>query len=309
MTARVASTVPRMAAACLAGFLWGTGSLVVNLLVRRHGYSPQSISFWRFVLGSLALLAVFGWRMPWRRLLREGGALLAAGVVIAGYVLAWFVGIACIGAAIPTLIALCLPPVFVTLWALARGESRPDVELAALLAVALAGTLGLVGGGHADGGASGAPVTAGLWVAGVAASLASALLYAAFTLVSPGLSRRWGASSATTALTVVATSVMALSGLVRPLQVPHEATPEAWLLYLGMVTAALALLAFNWGAARLTPTALTLATLVEPLTAVVLAATFLGERLASLQWLGAALLLCSLYGWGRREARAPAGHV
>lgn len=294
-----------MAAACTAGFLWGTGSLVVNLLVHRHGYSPQSISFWRFVLGSLALLAVFGRGMPWRQVGREGGALLAAGVVMASYVLAWFIGIACIGAAIPTLIALCLPPLFVTLWAWGRGQLPVDAELLALLALALAGTVGLVAGGqNPDGASAAAGASAGRWVAGIAASLASALLYAGFTVVSPGLSRRWGASHATTALTVVATVVMGLSGLVWPLQVPHEATPEAGLLYLGMVTAALALLAFNWGAARLTPTALTLATLVEPLTAVALAAAFLGERLGPWQWVGAGLLMASLYGWGRREARS-----
>jgi drug/metabolite transporter, DME family len=100
-------------------------------------------------------------------------------------------------------------------------------------------------------------------------------------------------------LTLVATAVMALSGLVWPLQLPHEATPEAWLLYLGMVTAALALLAFSWGAARLSPTALTVATLVEPLTAVLLAAAFLGERLQPAQWLGALLLMGGIWGLGR----------
>ena len=51
---RRGSPLPRLAAACLAAFLWGTGSLVVNRLVTQHGYTPQSISFWRFVLGSLA---------------------------------------------------------------------------------------------------------------------------------------------------------------------------------------------------------------------------------------------------------------
>nr|MDP9124494.1 EamA family transporter [Pseudomonadota bacterium] len=99
----------RLGAACGAAFLWGTGSLVVNLLVSRHGYQPQSISFWRFVLGAASLLLVFGRAMPWRRLLREGAPLLGAGAVMASYVLLWFIGIAHIGAAIPTLIALCLP--------------------------------------------------------------------------------------------------------------------------------------------------------------------------------------------------------
>ena len=100
------TTGARLGAACGAAFLWGTGSLVVNLLVARHGYHPQSISFWRFVLGAASLLLVFGRTMPWRRLLREGAPLLAAGAVMASYVLLWFIGIAHIGAAVRTLIAL-----------------------------------------------------------------------------------------------------------------------------------------------------------------------------------------------------------
>ena len=284
----------RLGAACGAAFLWGTGSLVVNLLVARHGYRPQSISFWRFVLGGLALLAVFGRAMPWRRLAREGAPLAVAGCVMALYVLFWFQGIARIGAAIPTLIALCLPPVFVTALGLARGQLRASARLVAVIAAALAGTLLLIVGGGTEGGAR-PGATAGDWMWGVAASIGSALLYAGFTLVSPGLSRRWGAGVATTALTLAATAAMALSGLVWPLQLPREATPEAWLLYLGMVTAALALLAFSWGAARLSPTALTVATLVEPLTAVLLAAAFLGEHLHPAQWLGTALLMAAIW--------------
>ena len=291
----------RLGAACGAAFLWGTGSLVVNLLVVHHGYEPQSISFWRFVLGGAALLAVFGRAMPWRRLLREGAPLVVAGALMASYVLLWFVGIARIGAAIPTLIALCLPPVFVTLWALARGRQRIGVRLVAVLLASIVGAVLLIVGGHGGSGAQ-AGTTAADWVQGVAVSIGSAVLYAVFTSMSPGLSRRWGAGVATTALTLCATAIMALSASVRPLQWPHEATPEAWLLYLGMVTAALALLAFSWGAARLSPTALTVATLVEPLTAVLLAAVFLGERLAAPQWLGGLLLVGGIAGLGSDPA-------
>ncbi len=80
---------------------------------------------------------------------------------------------------------------------------------------------------------------------------------------------------------------------------PTGIPPQAWFLYLGVVTAALALLSFSWGAARLTPMALTVATLVEPLTAVVLAALFLGEQLSVWQWVGGGLLLLSIWGLGR----------
>jgi DME family drug/metabolite transporter len=71
-----------------------------------------------------------------------------------------------------------------------------------------------------------------------------------------------------------------------------------WLAYLGVATTTVALLAFAWGAARLTPTALTVATLLEPLTTVVLAAVLLAQPLAPVAWVGAALLLGALVGLG-----------
>jgi DME family drug/metabolite transporter len=48
--------------------------------------------------------------------------------------------------------------------------------------------------------------------------------------------------------------------------------------------------------------ALTVATLLEPLTAVLLSSLLLGQRLAALQWLGGALLLASIWVLGRRAA-------
>jgi DME family drug/metabolite transporter len=137
---------------------------------------------------------------------------------------------------------------------------------------------------------------------GVLFSFVSACFYATFTLVNGKLSTALGAGPATTCLTVVAALVMGLSALFEPLHWPTGIPPQAWFLYLGVVTAALALLAFNWGAAKLSPTALTVATLVEPLTAVLLAALFFGEQLEPRQWLGGALLLASIGGLGRRLA-------
>ncbi|HJV68228.1 DMT family transporter [Ideonella sp.] len=292
-----------MAAACGAAFLWGTGALVVNLLIARFGLSPESISFWRFVVGAVLLVALFGRPAAWPRLRAQAGLLLGAGSCMSLYVLCWFLGIARIGAAVPTLIALCLPPVLVTLLAVARGRERLDGPLATTLTAALAGTALVVlrEGGPAAG------TSAGTVAAGVLFSVASALLYAGFTLVSGRLSLALGAGPATMGLTVVAAAVMGLSALYAPLAWPGDVPPEAWLLYLGLVTAAIALLAFSWGAARLSPTALTVATLVEPLTAVLLAALLLGQALSTSQWLGAVLMLASIGALGRRDARRAAG--
>jgi len=281
-------------AACGAGFLWGTGALIVNVLMARHGFTPENISFWRFLVGAIVLLAVFARRSLWARVRLHLGMVLLAGTCMAMYVLCWFLGIERIGAAIPTLIALCLPPVLVTIWALMKGRERLDVSLVLALVAALGGTAMLVvrhGGVSGDGGAL---------VAGVAFSIGSAVLYAGFTLVSGRLSQDLGAGQAAACLTLVAAAVMGFTGFFRPLTWPADVPPQAWFLYLGVVTAALALLAFSWGAARLSPTALTVATLVEPLTAVVLAALLLGETLAPLQWLGGALLIGSIWALGQR---------
>jgi DME family drug/metabolite transporter len=194
------------------------------------------------------------------------------------------------------LISLCLAPVLVTLVAVAGGRERLDAGLVVVLGSALVGTVLIVA---RHGGGAGAVSGADL-VAGIGFSVASSVLYAGVTLVSGRLSTTLGAGPSATCLTVVAAATMAIASIWRPLHWPSEATPEAWFLYLGVVTAALALLAFSWGAARISPTALTVATLVEPLTAVLLAAVLLGERLSVAQWVGAGLLLASLWGLGRR---------
>jgi DME family drug/metabolite transporter len=293
-----AQTGLALVAACSAGFLWGTGALVVNVLIANYGFRPENISFWRFAVGAVVLLAVFGGRIDAVKLRPLLPTMLLAGTAMAGYVLCWFLGIERIGASIPTLIALCLPPVLVTLVALARGQERLDRPLVLVLAAALSGTVLIVS--RHDGGPA-AVAQHDLFI-GIAYATASALLYAGFTLISGRLSAELGAGPAASCLTLVAALVMGLSTLYRPLHWPTGVPPQAWFLYLGVVTAALALLAFSWGAARLSAMALTVATLIEPLTAVLLAALFLGEQLGGWQWFGGALLLLSIWGLGRRAA-------
>jgi DME family drug/metabolite transporter len=299
-SARPSSTGLALIAACGAGVLWGTGALVVNVLVKNHGFTPENISFWRFVIGAVVLLSVFGRSISWRKLRPLVGTVLLAGVAMAGYVLLWFLGIERMGAAVPTLIALCLPPVIVTAVAVARRQEQADLQLLLVLVCAIAGTA-LIVVQHSSI-ASGSGSTDALL--GVAFSIGSALLYADFSMVSGRMSIALGAGPATACLTLVAAAAMGLFGLYRPLSWPADVPPQAWFLYLGIVTAALALLAFSWGAARLKPMALTVATLLEPLTAVVLSSLLLGQSLNAMQWFGGALLLLSIWALGKRASKA-----
>lgn len=285
-------------AACGAGVLWGTGALVVNVLVAQHGFTPANISFWRFAVGAAVLLAVFGRGMSWRRLRPMLGTVVLAGVAMAGYVLLWFQGIEQMGAAVPTLIALCLPPVIVTTVAVVRHQEKADLQLVLVLIGAIVGTVLIV----VEHGATPSGIRAGSPLLGVIFSMGSALLYAGFSLISGRISTALGAGPATACLTLVAAAAMALLGVYRPLVWPADVPPQAWFLYLGVVTAALALLAFSWGAARLKPMALTVATLLEPLTAVVLSSWLLGQSMAAVQCLGGAMLLLSIWVLGKRAA-------
>ena len=294
------SSSPKLAltAACGAGVLWGTGALVVNVLVVQYGFTPENISFWRFAIGAVVLVAVFGRGILWSRLRPLLLTVLIAGTAMAGYVLLWFLGIEQMGAAVPTLIALCLPPVIVTIIAVARRQERADLQLFLVLSGAIIGTV-LIISQHG-------PTTAGVdspnTMLGVGFSIGSAILYAGFSMFSGRISIALGAGPATACLTVVAAVVMSLFALCRPFTWPTEIPPQAWFLYLGVVTAALALLAFSWGAARLKPTSLTVATLLEPLTAMVLSAFLLGQHLGTMQWAGGALLLLSIWVLGSRAS-------
>lgn len=284
-------------AACGAGVMWGTGALVVNILVAQYGFTPENVSFWRFVIGAVVLVGIFGRGIVWSRLQPLLLTVILSGTAMAGYVLLWFFGIEQIGAAVPTLIALCLPPVIVTIIGVARGQERVDLKLLLVLSGAIIGTILII----TKHGAISADVDSQSTLLGVVFSIGSALLYAGFSMINGRISIALGAGQATACLTVVAAVVMGLTALFRPLSWPTEFPPQAWFLYLGLVTAALALLAFSWGAARLKPTALTVATLLEPLTAVVLSALLLGQHFGSLQWIGSSLLLLSIWGLGRRS--------
>jgi DME family drug/metabolite transporter len=221
-----------------------------------------------------------------------------AGVAMAGYVLLWFLGIEQMGAAVPTLIALCLPPVIVTAIAVARRQERADLKLLLILLGAIVGTVLIVMQHRPTPSASSSSSP----LLGVFFSIGSALLYAGFSMISSRISIALGAGPATACLTVVAAAAMGLFGLYRPFSWPADVPPQAWFLYLGVVTAALALLAFSWGAARLKPTALTVATLLEPLTALILSSVLLGQRLDAMQWFGGALLLLCIWALGKRAA-------
>ena len=80
-------------AACGAGVMWGTGALVVNILVVQYGFTPENVSFWRFVIGAVVLVGIFGHGIVWSKLRPLLFTVFLSGTAMAGYVLLWFLGV------------------------------------------------------------------------------------------------------------------------------------------------------------------------------------------------------------------------
>jgi DME family drug/metabolite transporter len=218
------------------------------------------------------------------------------GAGLAAYQLAFFSAVARTGVSIATLVALGLAPLLIAVGAALLGHGRPSRTTLAALVVALAG-LTLLVGVSADADAGTAVLLGALLAAG------SALGYAVVTLASGGVP----AGVPVTLLgfaggAVLLTPVVLVAGI----RFPADPIAIAVLLYLGLVPSALAYALFFTGVRTLPGAVTSIVTLLEPVTATVLATAFLGERLAPGAVVGGLLLLAAVAGLYVRElGRSP----
>jgi DME family drug/metabolite transporter len=96
--------------------------------------------------------------------------------------------------------------------------------------------------------------------------------------------------------------------LATGLHLPHDPVSLALLLHLGLVPSALAYRLFFTGVRVVPGAVVSIVTLLEPLTATLLATAFLGERLAPGAVAGGLLLLAAVAGLYLRELRRPSAY-
>ena len=273
----------------LAGALWGSGALVVAHLLAHTGLNSLEIALARFLIGLPAL----AWPLlrSGRLFVRRGNAwVLLVGVAMAINVTCWFEAINMVGAAIATVIALCLAPVIVGIISVLTGIERISFRLVSAVLMAVGGTALIVLGGVTSG-----PTHTSLM--GVGFAMLSALMYSILSLgTHRAVSRGDYSSVAFDCNFVAALSMMVMMAVIGPVGDTEgelntwrllDAQDILWLIYLGLGTASLAFWAFATGARRLSPTRVTVATLIEPLIAAVLGVIILGETLHVSQIVGA----------------------
>jgi DME family drug/metabolite transporter len=206
-----------------------------------------------------------------------------------------------VGVTVSTVVALGLAPVLLTAAESVTAGRRPTRTQLLVLAAALGGLV-LVST------AAGLSVTGPRPAVGVGLALASGVMYA----LSTAIGRPLASSTSPLALTTVTSSVGALAllplGLLAP--GPHTSGDPVvlgLLGYLGVMTLAVAYALLYAGLRTVTGSAAVVATLLEPVTAALLAAVVLGERPGVLGIIGAALILLAVAGSAGAPPEAPGG--
>ncbi|WP_280348703.1 DMT family transporter [Nocardia neocaledoniensis] len=289
-----------------AGILWGTGGLLGSLVQDRTGLSPLAVAAYRLGVGGAILVVV---ALITRRAVPRGRAarrrIGAIGALAAVFQASYFAAVSASSVVLATLVTIGAAPVLVAVSGHVTGRVRLDARRVATLALAVTGLAVFVG----------VPTDASGVVAGAALALVAATAFAAVTLVTadpvPGLD------------TITATGYGFLGGAAL-LALPAAATGLAFtpapadllaVALLGLAPTALAYALFFHGLLAAGAATAAVLSLLEPLTATVVAVALLGERLTPVAWTGAALLAVALLltataptsrGTGRPAARCDA---
>ena len=286
---------------CAAGVLWGTGGIAVTFLHHRTGMGAMTVSAWRMALAAVALVAFVGITGRLRSAVSTFRADKIGTVVVgcgtAAYQGLYFVAVLQVGVSIATVVSLGLAPILAATWEHLRAGTLPTVRDVAVLASALTGLV-LVTTGTQGPAASGSRPVLGLVLAAAAGAV-----YAATTVLGRGLAQGADPVPLTTCTTTVGAIVLVPFAVVAAVLgepvVSADPAAVATLVYLGVATMALAYGLLYAGLRHTTGSAATVATLLEPVTAALLAAVLLGERLPPAALVGGALILAAVAGLGR----------
>ncbi|MEU1814495.1 EamA family transporter [Streptomyces roseifaciens] len=301
----------------VAATSWGTTGATADLLMDSSGLGPAALTFWRTAGGLVLLLAA---RFLMRRRAartraraaraalacetwpRRTARVLVTGIGLTVFQTAYFAAVEATGIAVGTVVTLGASPVLVALGGrLSMGE-RLGAGGVTAVGGACAGLAVLMLGN--DG-------TGAVRPAGVALALLSAAGYAVVTVYARILERE---KRATDPFTTTVTSFAVGTVCLLPLAAAEGLWPQDGRLgrtlalgaYLVTVPTALAYGLFFAGLVVVRATTVSVITLLEPVTAAVIAVALLGERLTAATALGTAVLLGAVAALAAAEARGTA---
>ncbi|MGW0871153.1 DMT family transporter [Streptomyces sp. NPDC002740] len=285
----------------LAATSWGSAGAAAALLYRTSGLSPVAVSCWRFAVGAALLLAG---RAFVARAAGGGSArpiaLVATGVLMAVFQTGYLAAVAFAGLSVGTAVALGAGPVFTALGARIVFSERVGRRGALTILLAVVGLALLAFGADARAGGT-EPLL------GFLCALASAAGSAAINLLTQAEARRGRAGQpydralAGFAVGAVCLLVTAMpAGALWPAH-GHLAMSVALLGYLGAIPTALAYALFFSALMAVRATTVSVVMMLEPVAALFLGVTLLGERLTVATAAGSAVLLSAVTLLAKQE--------
>jgi DME family drug/metabolite transporter len=277
--------------------LWGTGGLAVTVLHERDGLGAMTVSAWRMLLAAVALIGFAvvtrRWAVVWATMRDHPVLAIVVGCGTAAYQGLYFVSVLMVGVSVSTVVSLGLAPVVAAIWEHLRARTRPSARQAGVLAAALTGLVLISAtAGHGSVGPGDSPYL------GLILAVAAGATYAATTVLGHTAARQTDPVALTTCATTVGALALAPFLLVTAVRndtlIGTSPASLGLLAYLGIATMALAYGLLYAGLRTTSGSAATVATLLEPVSAALLAAAFLGERLPWPALLGGALILIAV---------------
>jgi drug/metabolite transporter, DME family len=277
---------------CIAGALWGTAPIAFEFVHKLTGLGAIQISDYRLAIAAVALivaLASIG-RLGslWEAVRSRPLSIAAIGAGVATYQALWFAAITQIGVSIATVISLGIAPVLITLWESWRARRRPPAPKVLAVAAAIAGLALVCASASAGNISRGDPIDGLLLASG------SGFFYSVTTLVS----RRIAVSVLPMPLSAASSLIGALCLLPFALLIGPSSSPDPRailpLIYLGLVTMAVASLLFYSGLRTAHASTAAVATLLEPVTAALFAVVLLAEPLTLRAAVGIGLILIAV---------------
>jgi DME family drug/metabolite transporter len=286
----------------LASTLWGTSGVASQGVAHFAPTTPLSISFFRIALAAPFLLFA-GYRLlgkqMWNISRRDLALMMFIGALIAADQALYFTAISYAGVTVATLLTICTAPIVVTLFTAIYKRQRPSNFTLFSIALAIVGTVLLVGGSQSTN------LQDVSWV-GVGLSLLCGLGYAGIIVLGQFLAGRCHPLQVNAI--GFSTGAVFLAILVQFGDFVGSYPIEGWglLLYLGVIPTALAYSLFIVGM-RTTPAPIaSVLVLLEPLTAAFLSWLLLGEQLGVFGIIGTVMLLIAIYLLSTKDSQTKA---
>ena len=276
-------------AVIIASVLWGTTGTAASFA---QDLSPLAIG--AFAMGVAALL--LGLRSA-RPLVRRREALIAkplllvsGGLAVAIYPLAFYTSMHLAGVAVGTVVSLASAPLFAAL--LERFLSNKAITRSWLSSFVI-GVIGIVM--LYAGKLSSTSIQGNAPVLGVLLGLIAGLTYAGYTwVVKAHIQAGIESSVSMAALFLFASMLLLPSLLITGDNLFASTLNTSVVVYMALVPMFLGYIAFGYGLRTVSASSATLITLLEPVVAVLLAISVLGEQFALVGWLGLGAIFISL---------------